>query len=480
MGPEQWADIQAKIFPGESGGDYNALFGFQNRTGGRYAGANLQNMTVDQALEFAAPSGDYGQWVKGQIGRVATPMGAYQVVGTTLRDAKNGLGLSGSEKMNMATQDRIGQWIYKTQGPGAWEAWGKGSGGATPQPTIGSQAMQVLGKTLPKQQPSGILATPQERPEPMQQPRGLLGSMGIQKMQEGAEGETGQRFYQRDSFKDTAAKMGQAFAALGSNPGVQKFTNDVANQRTETKSRNKTVEYLRANGMGDMASMVEAGDMSAGGVMSAIMQKRLAGPKDGPTFRAATPEEAARYQAASGQIDMATGRFYDTSPSGGFSVTTRPDGTTIVTQGGKGGGASPKLTDGQAKNTAFFGRATSSNEILDKFEMEGTGLRQIIGENLPMGNYLLTDEGQQYDQAKRDFINAILRQESGAAIGKNEFDSANVQYFPQPGDGNAVIAQKKQNRIQKIRGLGAGMGEGRIETGGEQPTHDATGKRITR
>lgn len=214
--------------------------------------------------------------------------------------------------------------------------------------------------------------------------------------------------------------------------------------------------------------------------MSAIMQKRLAGPKDGPTFRAATPEEAARYQAASGQIDMATGRFYDTSPSGGFSVTTRPDGTTIVTQGGKGGGASPKLTDGQAKNTAFFGRATSSNEILDKFEMEGTGLRQIIGENLPMGNYLLTDEGQQYDQAKRDFINAILRQESGAAIGKNEFDSANVQYFPQPGDGNAVIAQKKQNRIQKIRGLGAGMGEGRIETGGEQPTHDATGKRITR
>jgi hypothetical protein len=112
--------------------------------------------------------------------------------------------------------------------------------------------------------------------------------------------------------------------------------------------------------------------------------------------------------------------------------------------------------------------------------MEGTGLRQIIGENLPMGNYLLTDEGQQYDQAKRDFINAILRQESGAAIGKDEFDSANVQYFPQPGDGNAVIAQKKQNRIQKIRGLGAGMGEGRIETGGEQPTHDATGKRIKR
>jgi len=470
-----WANAIASIESAGSGG-YSAM-GPTTRKGNRAYGRY-------QVMDFNIPS-----WTKKHLGRELTPQ---QFLGD-------------EAAQDAVFQGEFGSYVNKYGNPqDAASAWFTGkplSGGAGRSDILGTtgskyvnkfnaamgggvaaDTMQVLGKTLPKQQRSGILATPQKGPEPMQQqqPRGLLGSMGIQKMQEGAEGETGQRFYQRDSFKDTAAKMGQAFAALGSNPGVQKFTNDVANQRTETKSRNKTIDYLRANGMADMADMVEAGNLPAGGVLSAIIQKRLAGPKDGPTFRAATPEEAARYQAASGQIDMATGRFYDTSPSGGFSVTTRPDGTTIVTQGGKGGGASPKLTDGQAKNTAFFGRATSSNEILDKFEMEGTGLRQIIGENLPMGNYLLTDEGQQYDQAKRDFINAILRQESGAAIGKNEFDSANVQYFPQPGDGNAVIAQKKQNRIQKIRGLGAGMGEGRIETGGEQPTHDATGKRITR
>jgi len=161
----------------------------------------------------------------------------------------------------------------------------------------------VLGKTLPKQQQRGILATPQKGPEPMQkqQPRGLLGSMGIQKMQEGAEGETGQRFYQRDSFKDTAAKMGQAFAALGSNPGVQKFTNDVANQRTETKSRNKTIDYLRANGMADMADMVEAGNLPAGGVLSAIIQKRMATPKDNRTS-AQLEYEGARAQGYGGSF----------------------------------------------------------------------------------------------------------------------------------------------------------------------------------
>ena len=67
-----------------------------------------------------------------------------------------------------------------------------------------------------------------------QQPQGLLGSFGVQKMQPGAEGETGQRFYERDTFKDTAARMAQGFAALGGNPAVQKFAADVAAQRTNT------------------------------------------------------------------------------------------------------------------------------------------------------------------------------------------------------------------------------------------------------
>ena len=79
---------------------------------------------------------------------------------------------------------------------------------------------------------------------PQDEPRGLLGSLGIQKMEEGAAGETGQRFYERDTFKDTAAVLAQGFAALGSNPAIQKMANDVAAQRTESKARNKTAEYL--------------------------------------------------------------------------------------------------------------------------------------------------------------------------------------------------------------------------------------------
>jgi hypothetical protein len=143
MTPEQ---LKAMVFPGESGGDYNALFGYANRPGGQFAGVNLTDMTVGQALEFANPRGPYAQSVKGQIGRVATPMGAYQVVGSTLREAVKGLGLTGNERMTPELQDQIGMWIYQNQGPGAWEAWGKGGGktsSAAPAQSNGGGAMPM-------------------------------------------------------------------------------------------------------------------------------------------------------------------------------------------------------------------------------------------------------------------------------------------------------------------------------------------------
>ena len=136
--PNGWDGIKAGIFAGESGGDYNALFGFQNRPGGAFSNVQLTGMSVDDALKFADPNGQYGQHVKGQIGRVAIPMGAYQVVGTTLAAAKKGLGLRGDEIMTPALQDRIGQWIYQNQGTGAWEGY-KG-----PQQPQGGMDPQIL------------------------------------------------------------------------------------------------------------------------------------------------------------------------------------------------------------------------------------------------------------------------------------------------------------------------------------------------
>jgi hypothetical protein len=64
--------------------------------------------------------------------------------------------------------------------------------------------------------------------------------------------------------------------------------------------------------------------------------------------------------------------------------------------------------------------------------------------NVP--NWAQTAKGQQFDQATRNFINATLRRESGAAISSSEFENAYEQYIPQPGDKAEKLKLKAQNR----------------------------------
>lgn len=62
------------------------------------------------------------------------------------------------------------------------------------------------------------------------------------------------------------------------------------------------------------------------------------------------------------------------------------------------------------------------------------------------------------EQAERNFVNAILRRESGAAISPAEFDNAAQQYFPRAGDTPEVIAQKAANRKQAVLTMQAAAG----------------------
>lgn len=60
------------------------------------------------------------------------------------------------------------------------------------------------------------------------------------------------------------------------------------------------------------------------------------------------------------------------------------------------------------------------------------------------------EEVQLYQQAILNFVNAKLRQESGAVIGDSEYKKAEQQYFPQPGDSEKVLLQKERNRKMVI------------------------------
>jgi len=101
----------------------------------------------------------------------------------------------------------------------------------------------------------------------------------------------------------------------------------------------------------------------------------------------------------------------------------------------------------------FAGRMTASGKILDTVAGEGASWLGRTAEGLPLGNYAQTPEYRSFEQARRDFINAQLRRESGAAIKDSEFESADKQYFPMPGDDPAVMKQKSQNRQLAIQAM---------------------------
>lgn len=131
--------------------------------------------------------------------------------------------------------------------------------------------------------------------------------------------------------------------------------------------------------------------------------------------------------------------------------------------------SSKPATADQYNAALFAQRGATSSGIIDQLGSQFTGAQSIIGGALP--NVLKSSERQQFDQATRDFINAVLRRESGAAIADTEFDSARKQYIPQPGDSPEVLAQKASNRNLAVTGIQRAAGSaafGSEQSGGDE------------
>jgi hypothetical protein len=120
-------------------------------------------------------------------------------------------------------------------------------------------------------------------------------------------------------------------------------------------------------------------------------------------------------------------------------------------------------TEFQSKSAGFGARSEESDRILRELEAKGVthkGFLRSVGEGVPfvgesVGSIFNAIPGvfggsnadqQRVVQAQRDFVNAVLRQESGAAIAESEFQNASKQYFGQVGDTPEVLAQKARNR----------------------------------
>lgn len=125
------------------------------------------------------------------------------------------------------------------------------------------------------------------------------------------------------------------------------------------------------------------------------------------------------------------------------------------------------LTEGQAKAVTFSARMLAAEKVLSDLSRKGVN-KTIPGASMnnAVGDVLTAispADQQLLLQAKRDFINATLRRESGATIQPEEFASADRQYFPQPGDSRVVIEQKARNRRAAIEGIRADVPKNRQE-----------------
>jgi len=223
-----WQEIQQGIFAGESGGDYNALFGYQNRPGGRFEGVQVSEMSIADILDFTNPRGEYGQYVKRtrpdpEMG-VATPVGAYQVVGTTLRDAVKKLGIDPSQKFDKATQDRIGKYIFETQGAKAFAGY--------------------KGPKMDGQQP-----TAPQMQQMQQQPRGLMGILRDPRTRQVLS-----------SFSRTEYGKRLGEIAEQDLERQEKQLLKQQQQREQQKMQNRTAQYLRTQPGGEpYAKAIESG-----------------------------------------------------------------------------------------------------------------------------------------------------------------------------------------------------------------------------
>ena len=160
----------------------------------------------------------------------------------------------------------------------------------------GAPAGNTQARVSTSNAPRGILSNEGNQMAQQQPPQGLLGSMGIQRRDPNAQGETSQPFYNRQSFGDTMARMAPALGAMGvmglERPMQAQLDSrnarqgDERAQQAQAAQRNQTIEWLVNNGRDDLAGAVQSGGLPIGEAMSLAMA-----PSD--QFTQITGDEAA-------------------------------------------------------------------------------------------------------------------------------------------------------------------------------------------
>ena len=135
----------------------------------------------------------------------------------------------------------------------------------------------------------------------------------------------------------------------------------------------------------------------------------------------------------------------------------------------KRGQAGKSLSEAEGNALAYSERMRFDNRIMDQAEINGVNPRKDLidgfianytqDKSFSISNALLDEGFQSFKVAADNFIRAVLRKESGAAIAESEYIGAFRDYIPLLGDSQKVVEQKRAlrkgitNTMRKISGV---------------------------
>jgi hypothetical protein len=156
-------------------------------------------------------------------------------------------------------------------------------------------------------------------------------------------------------------------------------------------------------------------------------------------------------------------------------LETRAQGQEIAKRNtGIAAAKAAKTTESERKAAAFYSRAVQAEKTLDTFKgnypsltnryydilatIEGgeTAIAPII--KIINSDIVNDPQVRKQMQAEFDWVLAVLRPDTGAALPASEFQKYASAYFPRKGDSAEVIAQKKASREQAVLGIKAMAG----------------------
>lgn len=260
--------------------------------------------------------------------------------------------------------------------------------------------------------------------------------------------------------------LGQGLARMGA-AGLAAF-----NKAKQAEAATEQAKFDRAYKSADLQIKLAKAQKSgpfAGTSMTAQSMNTLLSLSPKMEAGNADPREEQLYRLAYGYLSKPRVETRETDqgtttvrvPGQDMSAFHRPEGFAADEE--VIGQTSAKFTEGQSNAAAFANRMIASLDIFDELTGAGydpTNFRDYAAGNLPgaISGYATSAQGQSYLAAKEDFITAVLRQESGAAISFSEFRKEDRKYFPQPGEGPEVIEQKRIARQRALESMKAQSG----------------------